>query len=248
MGMTKKELTSVAVVLVVLAIVLHGIHILIFGDPHHVAIYGFGDIAFLPVEILVISLVVDRVLKEREREAIRDKMNMVVGTFFNAIGRRLLDRLPKMLENREDVLPSLALRPDWKAPQIRTACKAGETLRMKIRPEPEDLEQLRDLLNEERDFLLRLLENPILLERDEFTELLWAISHLQEELEARGDLRALPESDFHHLSGDVNRLFTHLVREWLEHMPHLNARYPFLYSFAARTNPLRPDADVTVRE
>ena len=125
MGMTKKELTSVAVVLVVLAIVLHGIHILIFGDPHHVAIYGFGDIAFLPVEILVISLVVDRVLKEREREAIRDKMNMVVGTFFNAIGRRLLDRLPKMLENREDVVPSLALAPGLECASNQDSMQGG---------------------------------------------------------------------------------------------------------------------------
>ena len=38
------------------------------------------------------------------------------------------------------------------------------------------------------------------------------------------------------------------LREWFDYMMHLNTRYPFLYSFASRTNPLRPDADVTVRE
>jgi hypothetical protein len=57
--MTKKELVVIATVLTLLAIVLHAIHVLIFRDLHHVAIYGFGDIAFLPIEILVVSLVVD---------------------------------------------------------------------------------------------------------------------------------------------------------------------------------------------
>lgn len=246
--MTRRELMIVAVALVAAAALLHFAHYLIFHDAHHVFIYMFGDIAFLPIEILVISLVVDRVLNEREREAIRHKMNMVVGTFFNAVGRPLLEILPGILANPDEVLPRLALAPDWDARRIRAARAGAQGIRLKTRPTVEDLEALHELLSGERDFILRLLENPILLERDEFTELLWAISHVEEELGARGDLRSLPESDFHHPSGDVNRLYDHLLREWLDYMAHLNARYPFLYSFAARTNPLRADRDVIVRE
>lgn len=246
--MTRRELMIVAAALVAAAALLHFTHYLIFHDAHHVFIYMFGDIAFLPIEILVISLVVDRVLGEREREAIRHKMNMVVGTFFNAVGRPLLERLPGLLANADEVLPRLALAPEWTAEQIRAARAGARGLRLKTRPTIEDLEALHELLSGERDFILRLLENPILLERDEFTELLWAISHVEEELGARGDLRHLPESDLHHLSGDVNRLYDHLLREWLDYMAHLNTRYPFLYSFAARTNPLRADRDVIVRE
>jgi len=246
--LTRKELITISVMLLSLAALLHFAHYLIFHDAHHVLIYLFGDIAFLPIEILVISVVVDRVLREREREAVRDKMNMVVGTFFSALGRPLLDRLPEMLADPDEVLPALAIAPDWDAERIRRARNETAELRLRIRPTADDFEDLRQLLHEQRDFLLRLLENPSLLERDEFTELLWAISHVQEELGARGDVHALPESDFHHLCGDVNRLYAHLVREWLDYMMHLNTRYPFLYSFASRTNPLRPDADVTVRE
>ncbi len=246
--MTRRELTIVAAALVAAAALLHFTHYLIFHDAHHIAIYLFGDIAFLPIEILVISIVVDRVLGEREREAIRHKMNMVVGTFFNAVGRPLLELLPEILANADEVLPRLALAPDWDAAQIRAAQAGVRGLRLKTRPPVEHLQRLHELLSGERDFILRLLENPILLERHEFTELLWAISHVEEEVGARGDLRALPESDFHHLCGDVNRLYDHLLREWLVYMAHLNARYPFLYSFAARTNPLRADRDVIVRE
>ena len=48
-----------------------------------------------------------------------------------------------------------------------------------------DLENLRDFLLRKRDFLLRLLENPNLLEHDSFANLLLAVFHLTEELAQR---------------------------------------------------------------
>lgn len=246
--MTRKEIIIIAVILVIAAIVLHGIHFLIFQDWHHIAIYGLGDIAFLPVEILVISLVVDRLLEERRRQSVRQKMNMVVGTFFSALGQPLLERMCGVLEDDTEIRSCLAVAPDWTPERIRGAKKTIPDLHIKVRPRTEDMAELRELLTEHRDFLLRILQNPILLEDEEFGQLLWALSHLQEELAARGDLDALPQSDINHLIGDIRRVYTHLLREWLEYMSHLQENYPFLYSFQARTNPLRPDADVTVRE
>ncbi len=246
--MTRKEVITVAIALVVAALALHGVHYLIFGDLHHVAIYGFGDIAFLPVEILVISLVVDRILKERERQSLLQKMKMVVGTFFSALGQPLLERMCYVLEDDTEVRACLAIDPDWTTARLLQAKQAIPGLGIKVRPRREDMESLRELLTEHRDFLLGLLQNPALLEDEYFAEMLWALTHLQEELAARGDLAELPQSDINHLIGDIQRVYTHLLREWLEYMTHLRENYPFLYSFQARTNPLRPDADVTVRE
>jgi len=64
-----------------------------------------------------------------------------------------------------------------------------------------DLEQLKDLLMRQRDFLLRLLENPSLLEHESFTQLLLAVFHLIEELACRSELKGLPESDVAHVKG-----------------------------------------------
>lgn len=244
--MTRKELITVASGLIIATIVLHWIHVLIFGDLHHVAIYGFGDIAFLPVEILVISLVVDRVLKERERQSLLEKM--VVGTFFSALGQPLLEQMCYVLEDDTEVRACLAIDPDWTTSRLLQAKQAIPNLRIKVRPRREDMEALRELLTEHRDFLLGLLQNPALLEDEDFAEMLWALTHLQEELAARGNLGELPQSDVNHLIGDIQRVYTHLLREWVEYMTHLQQNYPFLYSFQARTNPLRRDADVTVRE
>ncbi len=95
--------------------------------------------------------------------------------------------------------------------------------------------------------MLRLLENQNLLEHDSFTDLLWAVFHLSEELTARSDLSALPDKDHEHLSGDIKRAYTHLIREWLKYMKHLKNDYPYLFSLAVRVNPFKtnPTPEVT---
>ena len=42
------------------------VHYLIFRDIHHIFIYMIGDLAFLPVGVLLIVLIIERVLARRE--------------------------------------------------------------------------------------------------------------------------------------------------------------------------------------
>lgn len=105
-----------------------------------------------------------------------------------------------------------------------------------------NLYSLRDILVRNRDFLVRLLENPLLLEHAIFTDLLWAVFHLTEELESRRSLEGLPPADMDHLAGDMGRAYGLLAQEWLDYMMHLKANYPYLFSLAMRLNPFDPDA------
>jgi hypothetical protein len=102
-----------------------------------------------------------------------------------------------------------------------------------------DLIKLKNILIQKREFILMLLENPNLLEHDAFTDLLWAATHLSEELEARPSLVDLPDSDLEHLAGDIRRLYDHLVSEWLDYIEHLKEKYPFLFSLVLRTHPFQ---------
>ena len=87
------------------------------------------------------------------------------------------------------------------------------------------------------NFLLRLLENPNLLEHESFTKLLRAVFQLTEELAQRKDVRKLPDTDYTHLEGDIKRAYVLLVDEWLDYMKYLKDNYPYLFSLAMRTNP-----------
>ena len=110
----------------------------------------------------------------------------------------------------------------------------------------EDLQDLRDFLNEKHAFLVRLLENPILLENERFTDLLWAVFHLSEELDFRESLQILPDTDIAHLKTDLKRAYSLIVSQWLSYTEHLKGKYPFLFSLAIRINPLNPNASPIV--
>jgi hypothetical protein len=72
--------------LVALSALFYLIHYAIFKDAHHIFIYMIGDIAFVPIEVLMVTLIIHRLLSEREKRSMLNKMNMVIGAFFSEVG------------------------------------------------------------------------------------------------------------------------------------------------------------------
>jgi len=102
-------------------------------------------------------------------------------------------------------------------------------------------------LSEKREFLLKIIENPTLLEHELFSELMMAIFHLHEELSARTDVCSLSEKDVEHIKNDIARAYNMLLKEWLLYMRHLKNEYPYLFSMALRTNPFDKNAKVEIK-
>lgn len=105
----------------------------------------------------------------------------------------------------------------------------------------------KDLQNR-ADLLLRLIENPIIQEHENFTELLRALFHLRDELLNRNDLSELLDSDRKHLEGDIERVYKLLIFEWLRYIRYLKKSYGYLFSLAIRTNPFDPEATAVVKK
>jgi hypothetical protein len=233
--------------LIVLSAAIYFVHYLIFRDPHHIFLYLVGDIAFVPVEVLLVTLIIHRVLSSHEKRAMIRKLNMVIGAFFTEAGTDLLEHLCAFARDRDGLRPALCVKPDWPAADFDRARRATRSLSIDAVGNRDRLAPLKALLSAKKEFLLRLLENPNLLEHEDFTDLLWAVTHLLEELEHRDDFANLPDSDCEHLAGDIARACGHLLREWLSYVEHLKESYPYLFSLAVRTNPFDPEACVTVR-
>jgi len=111
---------------------------------------------------------------------------------------------------------------------------------------PEELAEVKGFLESRRMFLLRLLENPNLLEHEEFTALLRAVLHASEELGYGDSLEDLPETDVKHLAGDLRRVYAILIRQWLQYLWFIRRAYPYLYSLAIRKNPFDSSASAIV--
>ena len=239
---------SLGIGLLLLSAVLYAFHYMVFHDLHHIFIYLMGDIAFVPIEVLMVTLIIHRLLDKREKQALINKLNMVIEVFFNEVGTPLLERLSGFVRDFDNMSDGLIVDKHWKDAEFNRAGAmfCNDTCQMDSRRN--DLAELKSFLGGRRDFLLRLLENPNLLEHEAFTDLLWAVFHLADELNHRADLDGLPEGDYMHLSGDMKRAYVLLVQQWLLYLNHTRREYPYLFSIAIRTNPLNPQADIHVAD
>jgi hypothetical protein len=182
---------------------------LIFHDAKVILSDILLQIAFLPIYILLSTIVIDSLLSRREKGQRIKKLNMVIGAFFSESGAELLQSLSKF-DRRSEETARLILLDDWPQKVERMKRWLGKD-GFKMKSRTGELEGLKMLLLAKRDFLLRMLENPNLFEHESFTELLWAVFHLTEELASREDLKHLSEADYHHFSGDIQRAYGLLI-------------------------------------
>jgi hypothetical protein len=242
----RKWTLTLAAALIALSVALYVLHFALFQDPYHIWIYLLGDLAFLPIEVLLVTLILHRLLEIRDRQMKLEKMNMVIGTFFSTVGKDLLtyfsDHDPRMPELRKDLLIS----ESWSEQDFKRVSATLSGYSCDVVIAGIDLPGLRASLEANEEFLVRLLENPILLEHESFTQLLQGVFHLTEELKHRKNLTMLPENDLRHLTGDICRAYGLLINQWLEYMHYLKVHYPYLFSFALRTNPFDEQASVVI--
>ena len=235
-----------ALSLIVLSLLLYLLHYAIFRDPHHIYIYLVGDIAFVPIEVLLVAVIVHQLLSNREKRVRLEKMNMVIGAFFSELGTNMLTFFSDYDPNLDHIRRNLIVANDWSKEEFSRVSKLLKNYGCEIDIEKADLEYISGFLVQKRDFLLRLLENPILLEHESFTQLLQAVFHLMDELENREELKQLPDSDRKHIAGDIKRAYGLLIIEWLTYMKYTRDNYPYLFSLAMRTNPFDQSASVVL--
>lgn len=233
-------------VLIFISLVLYAMDYMLLGSTKELCIGFLGNFAFLPVYVIIVTLMIERVIKERERQAVMRKLNMVIGVFFSEVGNRLLKELSAYVVSCGNLKRHLLINGTWKEAEFSLALEYLRKSDIMIESSHCEIPNLKKLMVEKRGFLVSLLENQILLEHEEFTDLLWAVFHLVEELEARQSFDSMPQSDIDHINGDIKRVFGYLSREWVMYMQHLKHDYPYLFSLAVRLNPMIDAPDPAV--
>jgi hypothetical protein len=238
----KNRMKTIALIslLIFLSILVYLVQYFIFRRPTDTGFYLLEDLAFVPINVLLVTLGINTVLVRREKKAMLEKVGIVVNEFFAESGRNILLALKEYPSDCEQIYGKLRVGVNWSDRDFNASRTffAANPICVDIRTH--DLELLRTALEKEKDSLLRLFENANLMEHDTFTDMLWAVYHVYDELRSRESLGNLPAADLKHLNADVERAIRLLFAEWLDQMRVLKARYPYLYSLAVRKNPFAP--------
>ena len=246
----KKVKSSFLIVLLLalLSVLMYAVQLMVFDSPRDTGFYILQDFAFLPLQIAIVTVVLGRYLKSREKNERLKKINIIINAFFSEAGIDILTELKDFNKNYNDISLKLNVQPDWTDNMFSKTVKYFENTEIQIECSVEQLEALKVFMKSKMDFLIRMIENPNLLEHDTFTDMLLAVFHVMEELLARSGFEDDSKADMAHLSNDIQRAYKRLLVQWIEYMRHMHAEYPYLYSLLVRKNPFCKEKSVIIKD
>lgn len=212
------------------------------------ATVGYGDIhpvteAGKVIAILVIlggtgsllalfATITETLVSGEERSERRDRLNMTVGVFFSEVGNNLMTSIP--CENIIKIKERLLTISRWTKKDFETAKKEIANIKFEIGIKKMNIDEFGAFISGKKDLLLRMLENPNLMEHETFADLLQAVLHLSRELEVRKG----PYDENDHVKEDIEAVYVLLIKEWIDYMKYLKINYPHFFLFAATSNQL----------
>jgi len=215
----------------------------VYGDLHGSFKFIFHALGILPVNLLLMTFIFNKLLTAHNKDEKKKKRDMLVGVFFSECGCKIVRMLAKMDANRHELNDCSHDLSFWEAPNHEAIRATFESYKSNFSATIEDLAEIQKSLNGQHRYFLNLIDHPALNEHGAFSDLIWGLFHLEDELNHRPDLTKLPKSDIDHLAGDIARVYENILVQWVDHIVYLKNNYPYLFSLAIRTSPFKPECD-----
>ena len=223
-----KHYLFVSFILILLSFIMFLFHYLIFGQLENTIYYSFMSLCFIPINILAVTLVFEKLVERRARLERLNKLNMLVGLFFSDIGFTLL----KLIVAGDENIHVLDLDfTDLKSCETKLKSHNHQVVFENI-----NYSELKELVIGARDILSSLISNESILEHETFADLLMSLMHLRDEIIFIKYTELTPD-DCSHLKGDLTRVYENLTYQWINYLSHLRQFYPYQYSGAIKFNP-----------
>ena len=200
------------------------LQLILFNKPFETFFWIIQDLIFLPINIIIVTLVIGSIYKTREKNSKLLKLNILINEFYSEAGNSLIIKLNGLMSNLDDIKNSVNNEKSIVDPQVNSEIMI------------ENLTSIYALLEDKKHFVLGMFENGNILEHDIFTNMLLAVHHLLDELRIRPDLLNLEKDDILHIEYDIKRAYIQLVKEFVSYMKHLKIEYPYIHSIVIRKN------------
>ncbi len=147
--------TILGISLVALSVCIYFIQIEIFKNPKETFFLLFQDLAFVPISVLVVTLIIDQLLRIREKRALLKKMNMVIGAFFSEVGTTLLKSFANFDLHYDKIRRNLVITSDWSEQDFSNVSKQLREYDYEVYSKKGDLEDFKTFPYGEKRFFAR---------------------------------------------------------------------------------------------
>lgn len=222
----------ISFILIALSSIMFFIHYLIFGQALNTAYYSLMNLCFIPINSLVVTIMLEKLIDYRAKKDRIEKINMLVGIFFTEVGGKLMHLI---IDSDKDAKNYITNFED-----LNKIKKCLYEYNYKVDMKYIDLCAIKNILVEHNNLFVTLISNESILQHQIFTDLLMSVIHLRDEIIF---IEKDKDSGFNinHLENDVIRVYKNISIQWISYLEYLSKSYPFLYNNAIRVNPFKFD-------
>lgn len=220
--------TLISIALILISLSLFSLHIMIFKNTLNTLNDTLINIAFIPIDILVVTIIFDNIVDYKNYKDRNNKLNMLVGLFYNEIGFQLMHYIIQGDKNAINLITDFS--------NINELENLLRNHNYVVNIDNIDIKSIKNLLYNNNSLLINLISNENIILYDDFTDLLMDVTHIRDEIifiEKYG----FPELGQDHIEEDLDRLYNIITLEWIKYIRYLEKTYPFLYHNAVRLNP-----------
>lgn len=220
----------VSFILILLSLGMFVIHYLFFGQGLNTAYYSFMNLCFIPINSLVVTIILDKLIDYKSKKEREEKLNMLIGIFFTEIGVKLMCYIISADDKKYEY--------DFDIEDLKTMKSIVKTHNYSVNMDKIELNSIKNLLIDNNNLLINLVSNENLLQNEIFTNLIMATLHLKDEI-LFFENNGINECGKKHIENDVLRVYKSIIIQWISYLDYLQKFYPFLYSNAVRKNPFK---------
>jgi hypothetical protein len=227
------------IILVIISCLIYSIDFMIFKDSHAILRSIIEQLAFIPIYVLLVMLVIEGLLDRKEKEERAEKLNVVIGVFFDELGIGLLRSFSKADENFNNIRGNFMFTEETFLRNLPQTFKTMQNYTPLLKGQESDISSVKEYISKHKEFLISLMENPNLVEHELFTNAILSVFHIYEELSLQENIEVICKEDRKHIAQDCERAYMLLLEQWLYYMKHLEKNYPYLFSVEIRMNPFK---------
>jgi len=230
--MDRKTTRKVVMILIAVSAVIYLLQIAIFHDERTTAFYILQDLAFMPVTIAIATLVVGEIMNEQEKKDRLEKTRMLTSSFFTGMGAYLMHGILGM--TNADAFIHGVVRSGADLPETEEEIrKKIQEAKLTVHIDAAGYTKARQIITANQTNILVIASNPLIIEHECFTEMLWGVFHLMDEFRLRGSWDDLSKDDIYHFNQDFEEVLRLMLMNWVGNARYLKETYPAFYAAAS---------------
>ena len=94
----------ISTILIALSAVMFIAHYLVFGQAENTAYYSLMNLCFIPINSLVVTIILEKLIDYRAKKERMEKLNMLIGIFFTEVGTDLMHLIINADDNAKNCI------------------------------------------------------------------------------------------------------------------------------------------------